>query len=283
MSRRARIDASELLPRLCDNVHEIPFAAGRPRLAEQPGPPREASISTSICDPSEQATNVEATARHRLVVLGRQGAGKSTQCPLLADALHVVHLSTGDLLRDSVRARTALGREVARYIDVGELVPDALIVDVVLDRLGRSDVRQRGYVLDGFPRTVGQAEALLHHDPDLDAVIDLHVPVDVVVERVSGRRACPGCGWVTSVDAAIESVPCGKCDGVAVRRQDDSAHAIRRRLALYDEETRPVAAWFAARGLLLEVDGLAERDEVFARILAALQPQLERSAAGRTA
>jgi adenylate kinase len=213
-----------------------------------------------------------------LVVLGRQGAGKGTQCPLLADMFGLVHLSTGDILRESVRERAALGQQVAHYLDAGELVPDDLIVAVVLERLTHPDVAHRGYVLDGFPRTTGQAAALVKHEPDLDMVIDLQVPNEVVVARVTRRRVCPACSWVTAAEPHVAALPCERCDGVARRRSDDAEHAIRRRLALYDVETRPVAEWFARRDLLVEVDGLGEPDEVFTRILDALVPELRSQA-----
>lgn len=205
------------------------------------------------------------TAR-RLVVLGRQGAGKGTQCVRLAADLAVPHVSTGDVLRAAVRQRTNLGLEAKRFIDAGDLVPDEVIVGVVREKLAEP-VARNGWLLDGFPRTLPQAEALLDvlGDDGLDVAIDIDVPNDVVVARLSSRRVCESCGWVTSAPDAL-SVDCAECGGIASRRSDDTPEAIARRLAHYDEEVGPLQAWFADRGLLARVDGNLSPDEVYATI-----------------
>lgn len=217
----------------------------------------------------------------RLVVLGRQGAGKGTQCARLAEHLGIAHVSTGALFRAAVRAGTPTGRSVATYLDRGELVPDDLTVTAVEEHLGTAGLETAGYLLDGFPRTVAQAEAFcgaidLDGPPvRIDAVLALEVPVETVVARIRRRRACPACGWTTMVaDPAIATVRCADCGGIAAQREDDHDDAVRRRLALYDSETGPLTPWFAARGLLTAVDGDADPDLVFDRILAGLAPHL---------
>ncbi len=226
--------------------------------------------------------------RPRIVVLGRQGAGKGTQCALLAEHLAVPHVSTGDLFRAAVREGSPVGQRVAGIVDGGGLVPDDLVLDVVWEHAACSDLAASGYVLDGFPRTVAQAEAFFGPfppaastwtGPGLDVALELEVPVEVVVERISTRRVCPVDGWTSTVeDATVESVPCP--DGhPAVQRSDDTAEAVRRRLTLYDTETGPLSPWFAARGELVVVDGNGPPDQVFTRVLRALEPVLDRSAA----
>ncbi|CAN5721255.1 adenylate kinase [soil metagenome] len=217
----------------------------------------------------------------RLVVLGHQGAGKGTQCSRLAEHLDIAHVSTGDLFRAAVRAGSPTGRSVASFLDRGELVPDELTLTAVEEHLSSAGLERAGYLLDGFPRTVAQAEAFcgaidLDGPPvRIDAVLALEVPVETVAARIRSRRACPACGWTTLVtDPATVAVPCDDCAGTATQREDDHDDAVRRRLALYDSETGPLTPWFAARGLLVPVDGDADPELVFDRILAALAPHL---------
>ncbi len=177
----------------------------------------------------------------RLVILGRQGSGKGTQCALLVEAYGAVHVSTGEMLRAAVEAGTELGRRAAALMDAGDLVPDDVINGIVAERLAMPDVVEHGVILDGFPRTPVQAEALEQlldgSGASLDAALSLDVPVEVVVERMLARG-----------------------------RVDDTEEAIRRRLALYESETAPLLEWFEARGLLTVVDGLGTEDEVFGRL-----------------
>jgi adenylate kinase len=179
----------------------------------------------------------------RLVIFGRQGAGKGTQCARLVERRGVVHVSTGDMLRRAVEARTELGLRAKAVMDAGDLVGDELMNRIVAERLAQPDVVERGFVLDGYPRTINQAEALVAilGDDQLDAAVDLDVPLEVVTERMRTRA-----------------------------RDDDTDEAIARRLELYERETRPVLDWFAARGLLVVVDGVGSEDEVTARLVAAL-------------
>jgi adenylate kinase len=210
----------------------------------------------------------------RLAVLGRQGAGKGTQCALLAERMEVPHLSTGDLFRDEVAAGTALGRKVAGCLEAGLLVPDDLVLDVVITALAAAP---QGYLLDGFPRNLAQAAALLEAagDDALDVAVELVVPSAVVLPRLAARRVCSSCGttYVTP-EGGPEITTCRVCGGKVARRADDTKAAIRRRLAAYDEQTRPMLIWLADRGLLLSVDGVAEADVVHERVVTALQSRL---------
>lgn len=203
----------------------------------------------------------------RVLVLGRPGSGKGTQCARLAERLAVPHISTGDLFRETVARDTPLGRVVRSYMESGDLVPDDLVVDVVDDRLG-NDGAAIGFVLDGFPRTVVQAEQLadLIHPYDLDLAIDLVVPAEVARRRLATRLVCGDCGRSIG-PSAIGA--CRDCGGTFEERVDDDASTVARRLALYEESIGPLVAWLTERELLMPVDGLGHPDEVAARIDAA--------------
>jgi adenylate kinase len=208
-----------------------------------------------------------------LVLLGRQGAGKGTQCVRLSRHYVIPHISTGDMLRQAVRTGTEFGLKAKAIMDAGDLVPDDIMGGIVRERLDSDDTRGRGYILDGFPRTVPQAE-LLHEitqDEPLDLVIDLVVPTDVVLERLAARRVCSDCGANYSVDKPPKyQWVCDNCGGDVVQRADDTPEAIQKRLDLYERETAPLIAWYADRKLLAEVDGLGPPDEVTARLIAAI-------------
>ena len=217
----------------------------------------------------------------RMVMLGRQGAGKGTQCVRLARHYVVPHISTGDMLRLAVKEGTEFGLRAKEFMDAGELLPDEVIVGVVDERLNQTDTTRRGYVLDGFPRTVGQAEALaaITEAAPLDLVVNLAVASEVVLARIASRRCCLDCGAIYSVtDPPKYAWHCDNCGGDVVQRDDDTEEAVRRRLDLYDRETAPVIAWYAERGLLTEVDGVGSADEVSTRLVAAVD---SRVAAGR--
>lgn len=206
----------------------------------------------------------------RLVLLGRQGAGKGTQCVRLSRHYVVPHISTGDMLRAAVREGTEFGRKAKEIMDRGELVSDEIMGGVVDERLDRDDTRHRGYILDGFPRTVGQAELLakVTASAPLDLVIDLVVPTEVVLERLASRRVCSDCG----ANYSLETPPkygwvCDNCGGDVIQRADDTPEAIQKRLDLYERETAPLIAWYAERDLLAEVDGLGTAEQVTARLI----------------
>lgn len=209
----------------------------------------------------------------RLVLLGRQGAGKGTQCVRLSRHYVIPHISTGDMLRQAVKEGTEFGLKAKAIMDRGDLVPDDIMGGIVRERLDSDDTRGRGYILDGFPRTVPQAE-LLHditRDDPLDLVIDLVVPTEVVLERLAARRVCVDCGANYSVDKPPKyGWVCDNCGGDVIQRADDTPEAIQKRLDLYERETAPLIAWYADRKLLVEVDGLGPPDEVTARLIAAI-------------
>jgi adenylate kinase len=206
----------------------------------------------------------------RLLIFGKQGAGKGTQATRLAEAHRIPHISTGDMFRAAVRDGTAFGRRAKEYMDAGELVPDEVVLGMVQERLAAPDA-ERGFLLDGFPRTKAQAEGLAEVvGPDgLDGVVELQVPTDVVVERISRRRVCAQCGATYDVGAPPAGGwdVCDTCGGgPIVQRDDDREEAVRRRLDLYEQETAPLASWYAEQGLLVPIDGEGTPDEVFERI-----------------
>ena len=206
----------------------------------------------------------------RLVLLGRQGAGKGTQCVRLARHYVVPHVSTGDMLRAAGREGTDFGRKAQEYMSRGDLLPDDIIIGVVGERLKKDDTRTRGYILDGFPRTVGQAEALaeLTVGAPLDLAIDLEVPEEIVLQRLSNRRVCVDCGTNYSVRTPPRyDWTCDVCGGEVVQREDDTPDAVRQRLDLYNLETEPLIAWFEARDLLVTVGGLGSADDVTHRLI----------------
>jgi adenylate kinase len=207
-------------------------------------------------------------ARLNLVVLGKQGAGKGTQCKRLAASYGIPHISTGDILRGAVKAGSPLGREVASVLDSGALVSDDLVIELVRERFEEPDA-QPGGLLDGFPRTLGQAEALerILGDDGIKLCINLDVPIELVTQRLSSRRVCQECGAIYR-DTDIEAISgtCTNCGGDVVQRADDQPEAIRKRLETYERDTEPLLAFYESRGLLVTVDGDQSPDEVTSAI-----------------
>ena len=215
----------------------------------------------------------------RLVLLGKQGAGKGTQCARLARHYVVPHISTGDMVRAAVRVGTEFGRKAKEYMDAGELLPDDVIVGIVDERLMLDDTRARGFILDGFPRTVAQATSLLEilQPRGLDLAVNLDVPREAVLARLAARRVCSDCGANYSVDDRPKyDWTCDVCGGDVIQRADDTEEAIIRRLDLYERETSPLIAWFAERDLLVAVDGLGDPDEVTARLIRVIDRHREK-------
>ncbi len=209
----------------------------------------------------------------RLIILGRQGAGKGTQCVRLSRHFVVPHISTGDMLRAAVREGTELGIMAKMVMDAGNLVGDEIMVGLVDERLNRDDARGRGYILDGFPRTVPQAQALdrITEQQPIDVVLDLDVPRDLVLTRLTSRRVCRDCGTNYVADGAEKSPwICEVCGGDVMHRDDDTPDAIAHRLDLYEEQTAPLIAYYEAQGRMAVVDGVAPPDVVFARLTAAV-------------
>jgi len=209
------------------------------------------------------------TQRLNLVVLGKQGAGKGTQCKRLAATYDIPHISTGDILRAAVKAATPLGLKVASVLEAGALVSDDLVIELVNQRFHEPDA-QRGGLLDGFPRTIAQAEALeqLLGEDGIKLCINLDVPVELVTQRLSSRRVCQECGNIYR-DSDVEAISgtCSNCGGDVVQRADDQPDAIRKRLETYERDTEPLLSFYASRGLLVRVDGSQSEDDVTAQIL----------------
>jgi adenylate kinase len=220
-------------------------------------------------------TEVERTPV-RLIVFGRQGAGKGTQASRLAEAHGIPHISTGDMLRAAVKEGTEFGRRAKEIMDAGQLVSDDVMLGLVSERLSQPDARP-GWLLDGFPRTAGQAEDLqeLVSPGGITLAVNLEVPEDVVVERISSRRVCTECGTIyTATDGSATTGTCEKCGGAVVQRDDDTEDAVRKRLATYNEQTAPLLAWFDGQGLLATVDGVGDPDEVAGRVAEAVGARL---------
>jgi len=215
----------------------------------------------------------------RLVVLGKQGAGKGTQCVRLSHHYVVPHVSTGDMLRSEVKSRSILGQRAAKLMDDGELIPDELVMEMVGGRLTERDTTGRGFVLDGCPRTTGQAESLekIAEPFGLDMVIDLQVPTSLVMKRLASRRVCVDCGANYSTAAPpLVNWTCDVCGGEVVQRQDDTEEAIERRLDLYDKETAPLLEWYKRRDLLVEINGTGSPDAVTRSVVGAIDAMRHR-------
>lgn len=205
-----------------------------------------------------------------LIMLGRQGAGKGTQCVRLSRHYVVPHISTGDMLRAAVKEDSPFGRKAREYMDAGQLLPDDVMVGIVEERLAKNDARTRGFILDGFPRTVAQAVALidLTHLRPVDLVVDLEVPRELVLERLASRRVCQDCGTNYSLsDRPKRDWTCDFCGGDVVQRADDTEEAIATRLNLYDSQTAPLIEFFERRGELAVVDGVGSPDVVLKRLV----------------
>ena len=205
----------------------------------------------------------------RIVLLGAPGAGKGTQAALIAERYGIPHISTGDILREAVKRKTDLGRAAESYMSKGELVPDHVVIGIVAERVGQPDCA-KGFLLDGFPRTVAQADALdkalAERNQRLDAVLSLEVDEAEVVRRLSGRRVCTACGAIYgSGGEAPASGECESCGGKLVIRSDDRPEAIRRRLQVYREQTAPLVEFYEKAGLLTSIVATGGIEDVFAR------------------
>jgi adenylate kinase len=210
-----------------------------------------------------------------IVLLGAAGTGKGTQAALLVKALGLTHVSTGDIFRKAVADGTPLGLEAKRYMNAGELVPDEVTIGIVKDRLAEPDCAS-GFMLDGFPRTLPQAEALdaalAGMGKRLDAVVAIDVPRDVLMARLTARRQCRGCGKIYNVMGDMPAVGgvCDACGGEVYQRTDDTVEAATKRLDDYAAVTAQLVPYYSARGLLKEIDGDRPVEVVFADIMAAL-------------
>jgi adenylate kinase len=209
----------------------------------------------------------------RLVLLGKQGAGKGTQCVQLARHYVVPHVSTGDIFRAAMKAGTEMGRLAKTFVDDGNLVPDEIVIGIVAERLSERDCRNRGFILDGFPRTTHQASALEKFllPLTLDGVIDLEVATDLVLGRLASRRVCSVCGHNYSIQKPpSHGWRCDHCGGEVIQREDDSEAAIKVRLEAYERQTKPLIDWYSNKSLLTTIDGAQPQDKVFADVCAVI-------------
>jgi len=225
----------------------------------------------------------------RLVLLGPPGAGKGTQARMLRELAGIPQISSGDLLRAAVHENTPFGVEAASYMDRGELVPDDLVLNLIDSRLDADDAK-KGFILDGFPRSVAQAEALRamllkRSGKSLDRVIALSVPDEEIVRRISGRRTCTKCGAMYHVVSEPPKKPgiCDKCGGELYLREDDSEATVRNRLNVYNATTRPLLDFYGGLKVLAQIDGMGKPEEVDARIIATLDGLLPKNGSNKTA
>lgn len=211
----------------------------------------------------------------RLILLGPPGAGKGTQATRLVEKYEIPQISTGDILRAAVRQGTELGKSAKAYMDAGKLVPDAVVIGIIGERLREADCAN-GYILDGFPRTVAQADALKDTVAQLgqgiDHVLSVEVPNEELVQRLSGRRTCKGCGAMYHLKFSPPKAAgrCDKCGGELFQRDDDQEATIRARLKVYDEQTAPLISYYRKAGLLRPIDGKGGMEEILGRITAVL-------------
>lgn len=206
-----------------------------------------------------------------IIMLGAPGAGKGTQAARIAETYHIPHISTGDIFRANIKGGTELGKKAKSYMDAGKLVPDELVCDLVADRIAQDDCKD-GCILDGFPRTIPQAESLdkavARMNTKVDFAVNVDVPDEVIVERMSGRRACLKCGatYHVAYKPPKKEGICDVCGSELVLREDDKPETVKTRLNVYHEQTQPLIDYYEKKGVLLTVDGTNPMDEVFSQI-----------------
>ncbi len=212
----------------------------------------------------------------KLILLGPPGAGKGTQAKMLTEKFSIPQISTGDILRAAVKDGTPMGQKAKAFMDAGGLVPDEVVVGIVRDRLQQTDCN-KGFILDGFPRTVAQADALQaslqEMGKDLDRVISLKVDAEALIERLTGRRTCRNCGrgYHVIFDPSLQAGVCDACGGELFQRDDDQEETIRRRLQVYAEQTAPLISYYRGTGVLMELDGMQPIPQVQEKMLSLLQ------------
>jgi adenylate kinase len=209
----------------------------------------------------------------KLILLGAPGAGKGTQAEFICDRLSIPAISTGNIIRAALKAETEMGLKAKEFINNGQLVPDDVVIGIIKERLAKSDC-DKGFILDGFPRTVPQAEALDSMGVEIDVVLSLEVSDEAIIERMSGRRVCPACGatYHTKYKPSPEGENCGKCKAKLTIRADDAAEVVVSRLEVYHSTTEPLKDYYAAKGLLVCVEGQEEVADTTALVFRALRP-----------
>lgn len=208
----------------------------------------------------------------KIIFLGAPGAGKGTQAERVADALSIPTVSTGNIIREALSNGTEMGIKAKTYIEAGKLVPDDVVIGIIQERLAKDDC-QNGFILDGFPRTIPQAEALEDMGIDIDKVVDIEVPDEAIKERMGGRRVCPKCG---STYHLVTKKPqkdgiCDRCGAELVQRKDDAPETVADRLKVYHDQTEPLKDFYDKRGKLSTVDGVESVEEIAERVKAALE------------
>lgn len=207
-----------------------------------------------------------------IIFLGAPGAGKGTQAEKVADALSIPTVSTGNIIREALSNGTEMGIKAKTYIEAGKLVPDDVVIGIIQERLAKDDCKG-GFILDGFPRTIPQAEALEDMGVKIDKVVDIEVPDDAIKERMSGRRVCPKCGstyHLVTKKPKVDGI-CDRCGSELVQRKDDAPETVADRLSVYHEQTEPLKDFYNKRGTLAVVDGVGSVSEIAERVRTALE------------
>lgn len=210
----------------------------------------------------------------KLILLGAPGAGKGTQAEIISSTLHIPTISTGNIIREALKSGTDMGRKAKEYMDSGRLVPDEVVIGIIQDRLAEPDCAN-GFILDGFPRTIPQAEALDRMGIEIDRVVDIEVADAVIAQRVSGRRVCPSCGASYHVDykRPAEEGVCDRCGDTLVQRKDDHPDTVQERLSVYHEQTEPLKSYYESKGKLVIVEGQEDVADTTRLTLAAIEAQ----------
>lgn len=208
----------------------------------------------------------------KLIMLGAPGAGKGTQAQILSERFNIPTISTGAIIRAAIKSGTEMGKMAGVLIDKGQLVPDEVVIDIIKERLSENDC-SNGYILDGFPRTLSQADALSKLGIEIDNVIDIEVPDEVIVKRLSGRRECPACGATYHIDfnPTKDGVHCDKCGEELVLRKDDAPETVKSRLEVYHKQTEPLIDYYKSKGILVVAGGTSSVEETTEAILKVLE------------
>ena len=208
----------------------------------------------------------------KLIFLGAPGAGKGTQAEKVSEYLNIPTISTGNIIREALKNGTEMGKKAKSYMDSGALVPDDVVIGIIRERMAQPDC-DNGFILDGFPRTIPQAEALDRMGIHIDRIIDIEVPDETIAQRVSGRRVCAACGSSYHLDYKTPQVDgvCDRCNGALVQRKDDQPETVKERLAVYHEQTEPLKAYYAKSGKLVTVKGQERVEDTTALTLKAVE------------